>query len=576
MPFGCGTLCKETAAWFHLRNTNVVETVSNHCSARDHRQTIENYNNIYISLTMSNRPNVRIFGRGMRHPESQCSATHLVASRKAPQKKTRKTRDTFSPLHQRRCRWWQSCNGRLVAVMSNNTPSSSRSSTIRNSKTIWFRAVLVGYLGGYLSGFWSFYDHKLPDHATRCSPTLNDEAGLLTVPRPPAVERQQDENISEDSEDEEYEENGVRTSNQSQPTRKRDSLWYKKYVANMTRVFEPWNGDSTYSWCIPEDPNNPSPPSLHSGTDAVGLIYIKSYKTASSTLEGICLSIAHNIARRHFNSSQTPCIHYNRHEFADKRHHQRRGNPSILYSFVRQPDKRDLSHVFHFEVGRKNMEPTDKAIINAIEYRIKGRQVRYLVPQKSTTAKLWPKHEIRKDPDKVAKIIHKRIIKEYSFLGITERMEESLAVMKILWKLETGDVVVLPAKRSGGYDDAGHENKCTRIPKAFRSPAVGEYLRDKYIRNNGDVLLYDVVNKSLDMTIDAIGRSKVESVVKEIRYLQQLAESTCQAKAIFPCSEDGQAQLELSERSCYVQDAGCGHECVDSVMEQYRQNLPAH
>ena len=447
--------------------------------------------------------------------------------------------------------------------------SSSRSSSTRKNKAVWFRAVVIGYIAGYLSGFWNFYDHQHPES---CNPNINEEAGLLSVPLPPALEREQEEQISEENEEDEEFGNGGVYSNQTKPTRKRDPFWYKKYVANMTRVFQPWDGDSTYSWCIPEDPNNPSPPALHSGADAVGLIYIKSYKTASSTLEGICLSIAHNIARRHYNNSTTPCIHYNRHEFADKRHHQRRGNPSILYSFVRKPDNRDLSHVFHFEVGRKDMEPTDKKIINAIEYRIKGRQVRYLVPQKSTTAKLWPKHELRKDPDKIAKIIHRRIIKEYSFLGITERMEESLAVMKILWKLETGDVVVLPAKRSGGYDDAGHENKCTKIPKAFRSPAVEGYLKGKYIQNNADVLLYDVVNKSLDMTIDAIGRSKVDAVVKEIRYLQQLAETTCQEKASFPCSEDGKVQLELSEKSCYVQDAGCGHECVDAAMEHYRQN----
>jgi hypothetical protein len=522
---------------------------------------------------------------------------------------------------------------------------------------VWFRAVLLGYLAGYLSGFWTFYNTTTTTTtSTTIIPNLGIEGNFPVPPCPntrpfPIRNKKFKDDEINNNDIEVYESSGGGRSSSTSTQTTTHSIktttatttststatnailssssstlslppllptttfndtppkvlaWWKRHVLHMTRVYTPWNGTSTYSWCIPEELNHPSPVRLVSGTQAVGLLYIKSYKTASSTLEGICLSIAHNIARRHFgvssdtttttkstaisNSSLSlssssissvstttaappPCIHYNRHEFADSRHHARRGTPSLLWSFVRDPAKRDLSHVFHFEVGRRGMIPTDDLkIINTIEYRIKGRQVRYLIPHKGSTNKLWPKHELRQDLHQVLHQIQVGILDNYDFLGVTERMEESLACLVILFQLHPGDVIVLPSKRSGGYDDAGHNQTCTRIPKAIRTPAVEHYLSHKFVQYNADVLLYHVVNASLDRTIAAIGLTKVQEMVQEIQYLQRLAEQRCQDVAHFPCSENGTLQLTLSEQSCYVQDAGCGHACVDAVMEKYRRH----
>jgi hypothetical protein len=79
--------------------------------------------------------------------------------------------------------------------------------------------------------------------------------------------------------------------------------------------------------------------------------------------------------------------------------------------------------------------------------------------------------------------------------------------------------------------------------------------------------LWDAVNLSLDRTIQRLGVERVQKTILDIQSLRRSAEKHCQAKAYFPCSDTGQPQFKLAEQSCYVQDAGCGHKCVDKVME---------
>ena len=344
-----------------------------------------------------------------------------------------------------------------------------------------------------------------------------------------------------------------------------DSQWWRIYVDSMVRT---WKPSSSYDWCIPE--MEPTPIRLRSGEQALGLIYMKSYKASSSTLEGITLSIAHHVAKRRYGTNSTPCIHYHRHEFGNNRDHARRGQPSLLFSFVRDPARRDLSHYFHFKVGRKHVEPTSTDIIRHIEYRIKGRQTRYLITKKGREM-IWPKSELKRNVTKVIDWMENKLLQVYDFLGIVERMNESLAAMVLLWGIQPTDVIVLSSKLSGGYDDGGENNTCTKIPKSFTTPEIDKYFDSVFQEYNSDILLYQIVNRSLDLTIDMLGRDKVHRLAQEIGGLQRLAITHCQHIAQFPCSPEGVFQPSAAAKSCYVQDAGCGYQCVDQIMEQYRQ-----
>jgi hypothetical protein len=324
---------------------------------------------------------------------------------------------------------------------------------------------------------------------------------------------------------------------------------------------------------------------LEKDQGARGLIYIKTYKASSSTLEGISLSIAHNVARRIQNSSSSgsgrPCIHYNRHIFQDFGQLQYRTAPSLLWTMIRHPMKRDLSCYYFFHVSRKpNVTVTDddSKLIGTIE-EYKSFQTRYLLP--------WETDPFKKDdgfmtttrPKNAISQMQHSIMDEYDFIGLVERMDESLAIMVLLWGLEPTDVIVLSAKQSGGYDDGGGiKGRCNKIVKPPpASPRLEEYMKTQHPIHHTDYLLWDAVNLSLDRTIQTLGKERVQQVVEQIRFLKRLAERSCQHIAQFPCNSNGELQLRLAESSCYVQDAGCGYKCVDKIMQRYKEgkyNLP--
>jgi hypothetical protein len=162
----------------------------------------------------------------------------------------------------------------------------------------------------------------------------------------------------------------------------------------------------------------------------------------------------------------------------------------------------------------------------------------------------------------VVRQMRDNIMKEYNFIGIVERMEESLAVLVLLLRLEPADVVVLSAKRAGGYDDGeGEYGKCVKIakqpPHSRRSAKVLEYLYHEHAKSNADFLLYDAVNQSLDKTIESLGAKNVQKTINQIRELQKLAEERCQDKAFFPCSNEGVFQAKLAKESCVSLFAKC-------------------
>jgi len=355
----------------------------------------------------------------------------------------------------------------------------------------------------------------------------------------------------------------------SPPNRKKkpaDPNWYRKHIPSLTRT---WNTQSPERWCVREE-DPPTPWTLQRGDDtAQGLLYIKSYKTGSSTCEGIAWNIAHHVGKRLF-SGQHTCRAYSRHEFANLRHHARKDpHHALLWSFVRHPAKRDLSHVNHFLIGREGRTfdaETTVGIPQYIEGKVKGRQTRLLVPKKTSAAPLWPRHELRKDRKQVIQLLNETVMWNYDFLGVTERMDESLAVMVLLWQLKPEDVIVLDSKRSGGYDDGGYNDTCKVIPKVEMTPILEEYVVNRHPIWNADYLLYYAANASLDRTIDGLGRQPVEDMVRRIRSMRQMAEKECLAEAVFPCSADGVFQPIKAEKSCYVQDAGCGHACIDRVL----------
>ena len=93
-------------------------------------------------------------------------------------------------------------------------------------------------------------------------------------------------------------------------------------------------------------------------------------------------------------------------------------------------------------------------------------------------------------------------------------------------------------------------------------------LFNQFTYENADYLLYAAANRSLDLTIDALGRDLVEYQVNNLRRLQAMAETHCINSTYFPCSSNGTLQSRMSDMDCYWRDMGCGHNCIDRILSQ--------
>jgi Galactose-3-O-sulfotransferase len=316
-----------------------------------------------------------------------------------------------------------------------------------------------------------------------------------------------------------------------------------------------------------------------------GIIFIKPHKTGSSTGAAINLRISRNLAKR----QQKQRMALNLSTVVDKRydvcqsrfHHGRAAllipnrtkhyydptstdidppkiRRSVLWTMIRDPTARSISAFFHFAVSRQGVEPTDT---NFMKY-VKGESGAYYLKY------LYTKGNFNRN-DSPQKIINS-ILQEYDFIGITERMDESAVVLMMLLNLKMSDVLYLRAKTQGGYDDGGggsrNQKRCTYITPTFISEGMKEFF-DSYQWENiilYDQALYKAVNRSLDMTIDSLGRDKFEMKLKKFRFALDRVERRCRSITVFPCDNMGRFHSQ-SETNCLWADSGCGMSCIDHV-----------
>jgi hypothetical protein len=285
-----------------------------------------------------------------------------------------------------------------------------------------------------------------------------------------------------------------------------------------------------------------------------GLLFLKEMKTGSSTMAGITIRIARNMAKR-LRRKFRLCKGRFDHTSAFRLDYGNRDpKRSFLFTVLREPSRRVTSQFFHFGVSREKSEPTDANFKYHIlrhpylqHYYLRDLSTSQYVPGKSDNVKAV-----------------NDILQEYDFIGITERMDESLVAMQMILGLETNDMLYLRAKGNGGYDDgAANNGTCHYIVPSFTSPGMKEFFKSETWLNMswGDTLLYYAALHSLDLTIDKLGRDKFNRNLLLFRKAMALAESTC-TNVRFPCSESGDLQ---NRTDCLWLDSGCGTHCLDNL-----------
>lgn len=220
------------------------------------------------------------------------------------------------------------------------------------------------------------------------------------------------------------------------------------------------------------------------------------------------------------------------------------------------------AHFFYY-VSKPNHTATENGILNALE-SAKGHnyQSKYLdLPIQN--------EQSSSSTD--------RIINGYDFLAVNERMEESLVVLAMLAQIPLTDVVVFSSKLAGGYHLSGIGLGCLKLKKKWTTPKIEEYILGDYrSANKDDYLLYNAAQRSLDKTIDALGRQRVEENIELLRSLQQQNEDSCASKVTMPCPEPEDDQKKRihkrrTEESCYFSDVGCGHACTDLILTDHAE-----
>jgi hypothetical protein len=293
-----------------------------------------------------------------------------------------------------------------------------------------------------------------------------------------------------------------------------------------------------------------------------GILFVKEMKTGSSTLAGVTIRIARALARRHHPGRFRLCnLRFDHCPAYRMEYKNRIKERSFLWTVLRDPTKRAISQFFHFQVSREKVEPNDK---NFREYITRPLFHNYYLRDLSLE-----RYDPENDGDHTA--IVNNLLQDYDFIGLTERMDETLVVMKMLLGLKTSDVLYLSAKSSGGWDDGGLDKKCFYIVPSYLSPSMKDYLYDNSTEwkewIHGDELLYKAAQRSLDMTIDKLGRDTVQKELDKFRYLKTIADSTC--KVTFPCSADG---VLKKSKDCLWHDSGCGVHCLDQIEQDYEMD----
>jgi hypothetical protein len=131
----------------------------------------------------------------------------------------------------------------------------------------------------------------------------------------------------------------------------------KKHKHALPSYITNYTGPTTV-WEEHPFPCHPGENDLHNNQPTrTGFLYTKPLKSASSTLAGIAIQAARNVARRQNNTNAPPCLVRWDHATpsAKKMQYDKRDeSASYLWTFVREPTKRAISQYFFDEVSRSN------------------------------------------------------------------------------------------------------------------------------------------------------------------------------------------------------------------------------
>lgn len=327
----------------------------------------------------------------------------------------------------------------------------------------------------------------------------------------------------------------------------------------IARAFDPW--DKPLPCFAPEDKKEYekpfTPPSVHKG-----FMFMKLMKTGGSTAAGINIRIMRHAAEKKRVQDNVAgkfqfCQGRFEHSWGfDMLADREKGGASYLWTIVRDPTMRAVSQFFHFQVSREGTEASD--------YQFQ----RYLHAEKNTFSNYYLQVLTNEETPEIfssgAPAVINKLFYEYDFIGVTERMDESAVALMMLLNVPMGSILYLNAKGNGGYDDGGYKGKCFFIQQSNISKGMKKFFDNRHWRATvkWDKLLHQAANRSLDMTIDRLGRTEFDDNLAKFRHAQTLAHERCLPLEVFPCTSSGDRN---PNKHCLWRDSACGSDCLDEL-----------
>lgn len=333
-----------------------------------------------------------------------------------------------------------------------------------------------------------------------------------------------------------------------------------------------------------------------------GILFQRPTKTGSTTITGIVLRLVHNRGQRlGFEKCKHRSIHGSGLSF---QFGQRDKTRSFLFSIIRDPQARALSQIFHFDVTAGVHEPTDEFLMgkllqnyNHLHYLDSMRVRQYEEPlnganlkhqlalhmgygsvQDQTRALNKSSPEGRRHYERLWKewrnfgsnftphAIIGDILEDYNFIAIMERMDESLVVLQMLFNLTTKEILYTRARSGGTFSNGFKDRPCFYILPTFKSPGMKKFLAsDEWNEHVApDVEFFKAAHKSLDRTIEALGRQEFNHRLVVFKDALKVAATNCAGRVRTMCSASGEV-IRPVNTTCYIWGEGCDHDCIDEL-----------
>lgn len=325
----------------------------------------------------------------------------------------------------------------------------------------------------------------------------------------------------------------------------------------IARRFEEWSHDFP---CYPPNPEDHLLDRMwqDKSNATQGLLYEKPHKCASTTVAGVNMRIARNVAKRSQLGMDLCDMRWSHgQQWKGQRYAQRNRTRSFLWSIIREPTPRYVSWYFFQSISLKGQRYSDQSFQSFLR-----KQKPHFYLQFLSTRPLPP---IPSETRLVQELNF--VLTEYDFIGIVERLHESLVVLMMLLKLPMADLLYYSSKLQNGYFTAAPGTRCILIQGSHVSEGMKDFFAsDEWqAQIRSDAMLYEAVNRSLDLTIDKLGRDNVQREYQRFQNAQNLVNERCQGKVVLPCNKEGSLSLAAEKTGCLFGDVGCGMECLDAV-----------